>query len=425
MEIKSGFKQTEVGTIPSDWDLISLRDCLTLLTDFEANGSFASTAENVRVFDRENYAWYVRATDLENHTPMSEVKYVDKQSYDYLKKTALFGGEVLVTKRGEIGKVYMFRPQVKVKATLAPNLYLLKLNDKVIPFLLYYYLRYGNGNQALKSINASTTLGALYKEDVKSLYLPLPPTRLEQEAISEALRDADAYIESLEKLIAKKRLIKQGVMQELLTGKRRLPGFSGKWVKIKLGETLIESPDYGINAPGVPQSGTLPNYLRITDIDDNGRISQINHVAVDHPNSMNYLLSENDIVFARTGASVGKTYQYDAQHGEMVFAGFLIRVKVDPTKLIASYLAYYTHTYQYYNWVRVMSTRTGQPGINGNEYATLDLKMPPSVDEQTAIADILRMMDMEIDALQAKLLKAQKIKQGMMQELLTGRIRLV
>ena len=360
----------------------------------------------------------------ENSFDFHGIKYVTPAFHRSHQKSSLQFEDLLTVQTGEVGLTTIIP-----ESLIGSNCHALIISrfDKrrTSPRYVSFYLNSNPGRSRLRLIETGTTMKHLNVGDMLEFVIPLPPTIDEQEAIAGALSDADAYIESLEKLIAKKRLIKQGVMQELLTGKRRLPGFSGKWVKIKLGETLIESPDYGINAPGVPQSGTLPNYLRITDIDDNGRISQINHVAVDHPNSMNYLLSENDIVFARTGASVGKTYQYDAQHGEMVFAGFLIRVKVDPTKLIASYLAYYTHTYQYYNWVRVMSTRTGQPGINGNEYATLDLKMPPSVDEQTAIADILRMMDMEIDALQAKLLKAQKIKQGMMQELLTGRIRLV
>ena len=116
---------------------------------------------------------------------------------------------------------------------------------------------------------------------------------------------------------------------------------------------------------------------------------------------------------------------YNPVDGEVVFAGFLIRAKIDDPKLCPFFLAAFTRTHRYWNWVRMMSMRSGQPGINGNEYASLTLHLPTTFEEQTAIATILSDMDAEIAALEAKLAKARQIKQGMMQELLTGRIRLV
>jgi type I restriction enzyme S subunit len=260
---------------------------------------------------------------------------------------------------------------------------------------------------------------------LRAFKIALPPTCTEQEAIAEALSDADALIAALEQLIAKKRDLKQGAMQELLTGEKRLPGFNGEWKPCTLGECLLAPPDYGVNAPGVPQSGNLPTYIRITDIDGDGRFVRSGRVAVDHPLAANYRLSQNEIVFARTGASVGKTYLYHLSDGDVVFAGFLIRGRVDCSKLVPSFLAAFTKTSQYWNWVRVMSMRSGQPGINGNEYAALPLRLPPTVAEQAAITAILSDMDTEIAALEARLAKARQIKQGMMQELLTGKTRLV
>jgi type I restriction enzyme S subunit len=237
-EVKRGFKKTEVGVIPNDWEAVPLESCLELLTDFESNGSFADVAANVVVHDHEEYAWYVRATDLENDSPLSTVRYVDRRSFEFLKKTRLYGGEVLITKRGEIGKVYLFKARTSF-ATVAPNLYLLKLNGKVVPQYVYNYFKYGRGNVTLKTINASTTLGALYKNDVKSLLLPLP-SNTEQRAIATALSDVDALLGSLDALIAKKKAIKHGAMQQLLTGKQRLPGFKGEWEVKRLGEKGIE-----------------------------------------------------------------------------------------------------------------------------------------------------------------------------------------
>ena len=129
--------------------------------------------------------------------------------------------EVLITKRGEIGKVYFFNKPNEIKATLAPNLYLLKLNDRVIPKFLYFYFISNNGNLALKRINASTTLGALYKDDVKNLRVPLPSFK-EQNKITTILSNVDNKIGSLIEKKYEYEQLKKGLMQQLLTGKMRV-----------------------------------------------------------------------------------------------------------------------------------------------------------------------------------------------------------
>ncbi|MFM5981658.1 MAG: restriction endonuclease subunit S, partial [Sphaerospermopsis kisseleviana] len=146
-------------------------------------------------------------------------------------------------------------------------------------------------------------------------------------------------------------------------------------------------------------------------------------VSVIHQNAHNYFLEIGDIVLARTGASTGKSYLYNVKDGKLVFAGFLIRVRPDTQKLYPRYLKGYLETQSYWNWVKVMSMRSGQPGINGNEYSHLKIPLP-SLPEQKAIAKILTEMDEEIEALEKKREKYKNIKQGMMQELLTGKTRL-
>lgn len=216
--IKTGVMQ-ELLKPKKGWEEVCLNDCLELLTDFEANGSFESVAKNVFITDKEDFAWYVRATDLENNTELTKVKYVDAKSYMFLAKTKLFGGEVLITKRGEIGKVYYFEKKTDF-ATVAPNMYLLKLNNKVVPYFIYVFFK-SVGNKLLIEKNASTTLGALYKNDVKSITFSIP-TKEEQTKITQILSDIDREIEEIEMKIAKYNNIKQGMMQSLLTGKIRL-----------------------------------------------------------------------------------------------------------------------------------------------------------------------------------------------------------
>jgi type I restriction enzyme, S subunit len=234
----------------------------------------------------------------------------------------------------------------------------------------------------------------------------------------------DSLIDALEKVIAKKRDLKRSAMQQLLTRKQRLPGFDGDWDMKRLGDCLSAAPDYGINAPAVAFSDKLPTYIRITDITSDGRFARNATVSVKRANVERYYLREGDLVFARTGASVGKSYLYDPEDGDLVFAGYLIRVRPDPARLVASYLAAYVTTRRYWNWVHAMSMRSGQPGINSNEYAQLEISLP-SVAEQTAIAAVLCDIDAEIQALEVRREKTRALKQGMMQELLTGRTRFI
>jgi type I restriction enzyme S subunit len=195
------------------------------------------------------------------------------------------------------------------------------------------------------------------------------------------------------------------------------------WKVEKLGNCLLGTPQYGINAPAVQYIDSLPTYIRITDITDDGSFSPENIASVRGVEGASFYLKAGDLVFARTGASVGKTYLYKPGDGNLVFAGYLIRVKANPAKLLPEFLAAYVKTKQYWDWVRAMSMRSGQPGINGNEYAQLPIPLPP-LPEQRAIAAALSDVDALIASLDRLIAKKRAIKQATMQQLLTGKTRL-
>lgn len=196
-----------------------------------------------------------------------------------------------------------------------------------------------------------------------------------------------------------------------------------EWEVKRLGEVCKNKGDYGINAPAVEYSEILPTYLRITDIDDSGRCCFNNKVSVNNIESCNYLLYEGDIVFARTGATVGKSYLYNLADGILVFAGFLIRFSINTQKLIPYFLKSYVETNQYWNWVKITSQRSGQPGINAIEYCSLNLPLPP-LPEQKKIAEILSTWDKAIEKQTQLIQKLELRKKGLMQQLLTGKKRL-
>ena len=194
------------------------------------------------------------------------------------------------------------------------------------------------------------------------------------------------------------------------------------WNLTSLNKVSQIKGDYGINAAAVEFSPKLPTYLRITDIDKDGNFLEDGKKSVDDSQSGNFILKEGDVVFARTGASVGKTYFHHKKNGKLIFAGFLIRFRTKISLLLPKYLFYYTHSNLYWNWVKVNSMRSGQPGINSKEYGNLPFPLPP-LPEQQKIAAILSTWDNAIGKQEQLIAAKQHYKKGLMQLLLTGKKR--
>lgn len=210
-----------IGEIPEHWKYFNLRYVLELLTDFESNGSFSSVKENVKV-DDEGEVWYVRMTDLENNNLRNEkCKYCDLNTYNFLQKTKVYGGELLITKRGEIGKVYLF-PYNCGLSTIGPNSYLLRLNLNVNSHFLYFFYISDIGQITLKLLDNSTTIGSLYKDDIKGSSVIVPPIE-EQQKIVEYLDSKTKEIDDLVQLEQKKidllKEYRQSLISEVVTGK--------------------------------------------------------------------------------------------------------------------------------------------------------------------------------------------------------------
>lgn len=195
------------------------------------------------------------------------------------------------------------------------------------------------------------------------------------------------------------------------------------WVVTSLDYCSTINGEYGINAAAVDYSENLPTYIRITDIDNDGNFDHKGKKSVDDVNAGKYLVEAGDILFARTGATVGKTYLHTSNNGNLVFAGFLIRFRTNPDKLLPYYLKLFTSTQRYWDWVKVVSMRSGQPGINGTEYCLLPLLLPP-LPQQTKIAAILSTWDETIQKTQALIAQLKVRNKGLAQQLLTGKKRL-
>lgn len=193
------------------------------------------------------------------------------------------------------------------------------------------------------------------------------------------------------------------------------------WEVKKLGELTVGKGTYGINASAVEYNELLPKYLRITDIDDEGYFSVDKLSSVDDSSSKDFYLEENDIVFVRTGSTTGKSYLYNPNDGLLVYAGFLIKFSLDKSKVDKYYIWSFTKSDKYNDWVNTFSQRSGQPGLNSNEYASLLIPLPP-LSEQQKIAEILSTWDKAIQQTQSLIQKLEVRNKALAFSLLRGKL---
>jgi type I restriction enzyme, S subunit len=274
---------------------------------------------------------------------------------------------------------------------------------------------------------------------IKRLLIPFPPTKAEQEAIIEALGDADALIASLEQLLAKKRHLKQGAMQKLLTGKVRLLGF-----EIEAGyrqtEVGVLPKDWEVvNAASIGRfkggngfptayqgnsSGEYP-FFKVSDMNHEGNetflVASNNYISEATRRHLGAnAFPPGTIVFAKVGAAVfleRKKILVKASCLDNNMAGFV----VSDTRAYHRYIHYFLLSFRLGSLV----STTALPSLNGSVLGGIKIPLPPTRGEQEAIAAVLNDMDAEIALLEVEFAKARSLKQGMMQELLTGRIRLI
>lgn len=256
---------------------------------------------------------------------------------------------------------------------------------------------------------------------------PIPtPDFVEQEAIAEALSDADALIESLEQLLAKKRQIKQGSMQELLTGKKRLPGFTDEWTVKRLDEIAqVKTGPFGsaLHESDYVQSGTP--IITVEHLGEFGVTSQNLPLVSDEDSKRlhAYALEAGDIVFSRVGSVDRNALIRETEEG-WLFSGRLLRVRLERSRAYPSFVSYQFHTSVFRNSVIAVAVGQTMASLNTKILSNLVVVLP-RVEEQTVIAEVLSNMDAEIATIETRLTKARALKQGMMQELLTGKTRLV
>ena len=408
MEIQKGFKQTEVGVIPIDWQITELGSIadITKLAGFEYSKYFNSYKDGGDII-------VLRGTNItRNELDLSDVKTIPRSTSNNLQRSKLVKNDLVFAYVGTIGPIYLVRENNRFH--LGPNTSKITLKKSYDPQFIFSYFK---SWLIKKEIFENTSIGAqpsLSMSKIRKFKINLPPTKAEQTAIATALNDADALITQLEKFIAKKQAIKQGAMQELLKPKEGWEVKTlGKIADIRRGASPrpIKDPKW------FSDSGR--GWIRISDVTSSNV----------YLNSTTQYLSEDG---ARNSVAVNR--------GDLIMSicatiGIPIIINI-PACIHDGFVLFKNYekeldTFFLYFFLQVKTeilTGKGQPGTQKNLNTTIvgDIEIDyPDVDEQRKIGLILRDIDIEISGLEMKLDKLKMLKQGMMQNLLTGRIRLV
>lgn len=433
--ITEGFKQTEVGIIPEDWNAAPLHEVCSF-----GGGTTPPRSQHDRYFVGGNNNW-IKTTDLNNSLiEISEEQITDLAIAETgLKKHPV--GSVLVAMYGgfnQIGRTgYITQPSSINQALVAVKPKPKKLNSYYLLSELNYNVDYWKGVASSSRKDPNIT-----SNDVKNYKIALPSVE-EQTAIANALSDVDALLTELENLIDKKQAIKTATMQQLLTGKTRLPQFATYTEGKKQGQTKGTKPselgeipeDWRVDRIGDVSSvdplnlgaGTSPDYefeyISLEQVDNGKLIGTTQYKFQDAPSRARRVLKHNDVLLSTVRPNL-KSHLFikDKVNNLICSTGFAV-IRSENIKLCSEFIFHHLFCHVINNQIEMLISGSNYPAINSNDVKNLKIALPP-IEEQTAIATILSDMDNEIQTLDQRLAKTRQIKQGMMQQLLTGRTRL-
>ena len=396
--MKPGYKQTEVGVIPEEWAVSPFSGLFNITAggdvDTKRSQSFQDSAHPHPIYSNA----------LTNSGLYGYCSYADHPA-----------NSITITARGMVGGAnFRDHPYTAIGRVLV-----LQPKNEMAAFYFAEVI-----NNRVKFANESTGVPQLTAPQISKYRLPIPPPP-EQRAIATALSDVDGLLGGLDRLIAKKRDLKQAAMQQLLTGQTRLPGFHGEWEVKRLDDVAeVIDPHPSHRAPNEVSNG-VP-FLGIGDIDDNGNIvgTKLRYVdrlvLIEH--AARYNLNDQLIGLGRV-ASIGKVVCLKPLPEAYAISPTLGIIRGRAAK--RNYLLYALRSkFITEQFTRIMSGST-RSSVGMEVLRKLSVLLPPSPEEQTAIAEVLTDMDAELAVLEQRRDKTRALKQAMMQELLTGRTRLL
>jgi type I restriction enzyme S subunit len=417
IEIPEDYSKTEMGILPKQWKVYSIGELVeNSIIEKPLDGNHGNIHPKSTDFVDEGIPFIMANSVFEGVVDLKNCSFIRKEQADNLQKGFSITGDVLLTHKGTVGNVAIVGQISTPYIMLTPQVTYYRVKDKsrITNTFIRYYFESAKFQAILQSLSGGGTRAYIGITKQRQLPFILPPLP-EQKAIAQPLSDVDAAIAELDRLITKKRNIKQGVTQQLLTGKKRLPGFNGNWKarefcdfaylsKERLDPQRVEKSYRCIELEHIEQ-GTS----RLLGFCDS--INQLSQKAV---------FKKGDVLFGKLRPYLKKFYlsEFDGICSTEIWA---IRAKKN---ILPEFMFLIVQTDIFWEEANNKATGTKMPRANWQDIAHLEFLLP-SPTEQKAIAQVLTDMDAEIEALEQKRDKYKAIKQGMMQELLTGRTRLV
>ena len=415
--MKPGYKQTEIGVIPEDWEVYTLSD-ICIINPF-----------STRDFPKEFF--YI---DLESvsHGKLIEKRLIEKINAPSRAQRQFMAGDILYQTVRPYQKNNLFISFDATKYIASTGYAVIRANKSITSRLLYQILHTDRFTSVVLDNCSGTGYPAINPKVLSSLKIAIPTKVIEQQCIAKALSDLDEMIASLEKLIAKKKAIKQGAMQELLTGKRRLPGFSGEWKSKAFGDLFLILPNNSFSREQLSLGGRIKNihygdiltkYGACLDGSSSG-IPTLEKSLEKKGLPEKSFVQNGDVIIADTAEdlSVGKAVEMLNVSGKVLSGQhtFFCRPVIPFAPM---YLGYYLNSEDFHDQMIPFVTGTKVSSINKTALCGLRVRYP-DLAEQRVIAEVLSDMDKNISIIEQRLRKALQSKQGMMQQLLTGKIRL-
>lgn len=414
MELISGYKLTDCGIIPNEWNVRSVREIAEVKTgpfgsalhekDYVFQGTPIITVEHIRDY-RIN----------QTNVPM-----VSDNDRDRLKTYCLRQGDIVFSRVGAIDRNALITSQEEGWLFSGRLLRVRIIDRNINPTYLSYHLNTEEFKKKVKTFAVGQTMASINTKILSDITTIIPPFR-EQQAIAEVLSDMDALIESLEQLIAKKRQIKQGVMQELFEPKKN-------WIEKVLGKTANLKARIGWQGLTTKEYLSSGNYFLVTGTDfKDGYIDWAN---CNYVNEWRYLqdrniqLREQDILLTKDG-TIGKIAIINSLQKPATLNSGVFVIRPLENAFHPNFFYYLLLSNIFGKFLNQLSAGSTINHLYQKDLVGFTYKTPPTIDEQIAISSVLCDMDIEIMTVEAKLRKIHQIKQGMMQELLTGKIRLL
>ena len=434
MELRPGYKQTAAGVIPEDWEVLPLSDTCSRIQD----GTHFSPSPG-----GSEYLYITSKNIRFGYLDLSSASLIGKRQHDAIyRRCDVKRGDLLLTKDGaNTGNAAV--NTLDEEFSLLSSVAFLRFDSK--KHFTSYFLQQilsSQGQSQIQETMSGNAITRLTLAKINRLCFPVPGALAEEKRIGDALSDADALIDSLEQLLAKKRQIKQGAMQELLTGKNRLQEFRSTaspqrtdfgiipsdWIPSTIGDISIKV------GSGITPKGGNTNYhesgrpfIRSQNIgwgdlllDDMVFIDEVTHSSFESTE-----IQKDDVLLNITGASIGRCAVAD----DLVTGGNVNQhvciIRTDSKRVDAIFISYLLLSRVGQGQIDSFQAGGNRQGLNFGQIRSIQIPLPSMEAEQIAIAGVLFDMDAEIARLDTKLSKTRQLKQGMMQELLTGRIRLV